>query len=58
MAWLLIVDAAGVMGAAVYTQNHYAIDVVAGLAWAVALQLAVIPLAVRLFTGPLEGTTH
>lgn len=47
VAWLLVVDAAGVMAAAVYTQNHYAIDVVAGLAWAVGLQLAVIPLVAR-----------
>lgn len=47
VAWLLIVVAAGVMGAAVYTQNHYAIDVVAGLVWAVVLQLAVIPLVAR-----------
>jgi len=51
VAWLLIADSVGVMGAAVYTQNHYAIDVVAGLAWAVGLQLAVIPLAARWWSG-------
>lgn len=51
VAWLLIVDAVGVMCAAVYTQNHYAIDVVAGLVWVVVLQLAVIPLAQRWAVG-------
>jgi membrane-associated phospholipid phosphatase len=47
VAWLLIVVSVGVMGSAVYTQNHYAIDVVAGLVWAVVLQLVVIPLVAR-----------
>jgi len=36
-------EAAGVVVATVYTQNHYAIDVLAGIVWAVLLQLTVVP---------------
>ena len=38
------------MVATVYTQNHYAIDAVAGLLWAVVLQLLVLPSVVGLFS--------
>jgi len=54
LGWLMVVETAGVMAAAVYTQNHYAIDVVAGLAWAVGLQLVVIPLAARRIAAPRD----
>lgn len=60
VAWLLIVEAIGVMVATVYTQNHYAIDAVAGLVWAVVLQVMLLPLLARLFTrrAPLEGNSN
>jgi hypothetical protein len=32
----------------VYTQNHYAIDVVAGIAWAAVLQRWAVPALARL----------
>ena len=50
VAWLLIVESIGVMVATVYTQNHYAIDAVAGLVWAVVLQVMLLPLLDRLIT--------
>ena len=34
-----------------YTQNHYAIDALAGLVWATALQVIVVPLVKGLFGG-------
>jgi len=43
VAILLALEAAGVVVATVYTQNHYAIDVLAGILWAVLLQLTVVP---------------
>ena len=43
IAILLALEAAGVVVATVYTQNHYAIDVLAGILWAVLLQLTVVP---------------
>lgn len=43
VALLLALEAAGVVMATVYTQNHYAIDVLAGLLWAGLLQLTVVP---------------
>jgi membrane-associated phospholipid phosphatase len=45
--WLLAVEAFGVVVATVYTQNHYAIDVTAGLLWTVLLQLLVVPALTR-----------
>jgi membrane-associated phospholipid phosphatase len=53
IARLLLVEAVGVVAATVYTQNHYAIDAVAGIVWAVGLQLALIPLARRLHVQPV-----
>lgn len=47
VARLLLAEAVGVIAATVYTQNHYAIDAVAGVVWAVGLQLLLIPLALR-----------
>jgi len=47
VAWLLIVVGVGVTVSTVYTQNHYAIDAVAGVAWALIAQLALIPLVSR-----------
>jgi membrane-associated phospholipid phosphatase len=43
VAALLTIEAAGVFVSTVYTQQHYAIDAVAGLVLAVALQSAVAP---------------
>jgi len=47
VAILLALEAAGVVVATVYTQNHYAIDVLAGILWAVLLQLTVVPVLAR-----------
>ena len=41
--WLLTVQAGGVLLATVYTQNHYAVDALAGLVVALGLQLGLIP---------------
>jgi membrane-associated phospholipid phosphatase len=42
-AGLVTLAAVGVVLSTVYTQNHYAIDSVAGVAWALLLQMAVAP---------------
>lgn len=44
VALVFTVEAAGVFLATTYTQNHYAIDSVAGLVYALALQLVAAPL--------------
>ena len=44
---LLAVEAAGVAAATVYTQNHYTIDVAAGVLWTVVLQVALVPALTR-----------
>jgi membrane-associated phospholipid phosphatase len=49
IAWLLTLEALGVVLATVYTQNHYAIDSLLGLVLALALQVAVVPLLYNLF---------
>jgi membrane-associated phospholipid phosphatase len=41
--WLLTLQAGGVLLATVYTQNHYAVDALAGLVWALGLQLGLVP---------------
>lgn len=46
LAVLITVQAAGVFLATVYTQNHYPVDSLAGLIWALGLQLVIVP-AVR-----------
>ncbi len=46
-AWLLTLGAIGVMASTVYTQNHYAIDSVAGVIWAFWIQLMVAPALLR-----------
>jgi membrane-associated phospholipid phosphatase len=49
VAALFTVEALGVVVATVYTQNHYGVDSLAGIAWALAIQLAVVPALVALF---------
>jgi membrane-associated phospholipid phosphatase len=44
----LIVQTLGVVVATVYTQNHYAVDALAGVVWALALQASAVPALVRL----------
>lgn len=46
LAVLVTIQAAGVFLATIYTQNHYPVDSIAGLVWALGLQLVVLP-AVR-----------
>jgi membrane-associated phospholipid phosphatase len=43
VAWLLTIEAGGVFLATTYTQNHYAVDSIAGLLLALALQFGVVP---------------
>lgn len=43
VALLFTLQAAGVLCATVYTQNHYAVDSLAGLVWALAVQLVLVP---------------
>ncbi len=47
VAALLAAAAVGVTVSSVYTQNHYAVDVLAGIIWALALQLVVAPALLR-----------
>jgi membrane-associated phospholipid phosphatase len=47
VAVLLTIEAVGVMMSTVYTQNHYGVDSIAGLAWALLIQLWVVPLLLR-----------
>lgn len=47
VAILLSVEALGVAVSAVYTQNHYAVDSVVAIVWALALQILVLPLLQR-----------
>lgn len=51
VAALLVAEAAGVVVATVYTQNHFAIDSLAGIVWALGLQFAVAP-ALQAALGP------
>jgi membrane-associated phospholipid phosphatase len=43
LAWVVTVQAAGVLIATVYTQQHWAIDSLAGLTWALLLQSLAVP---------------
>ena len=43
VAALLSLEAVGVVMSTVYTQNHYAVDALTGIAWAVSLQALVVP---------------
>jgi membrane-associated phospholipid phosphatase len=43
VAVLFTVEALGVVVATVYTQNHYGVDSLAGIVWALAVQLALVP---------------
>jgi len=44
LAWVITVQATAVFLATVYTQQHWAIDSLAGLAWALLLQTFAVPL--------------
>lgn len=44
VAGLLSVEALGVVLSTVYTQNHYAVDSLAGIGWALLAQVALVPL--------------
>lgn len=50
---LLTLEALGVTVSTVYTQNHYAVDSLAGVALAVVIQLWVAPRLVRLRSAPV-----
>jgi membrane-associated phospholipid phosphatase len=52
-AWAVSLQAGGVLLATVYTQNHFAIDAVAGLAAAILLQVFGVP-ALRRLAQPLR----
>ncbi len=54
VASLLTVEALGVVVSTVYTQNHYGIDSLAGIAWAFAIQLGLVP-AVAYLLGPARA---
>ena len=54
IAALLTAEAAGVVLSTVYTQNHYGIDSLAGIAWALAIQLAAVP-ALTYLLGPARS---
>jgi membrane-associated phospholipid phosphatase len=56
IAALLTAEAAGVVVSTVYTQNHYGIDSLTGIAWALSIQFAVVPALVYLL-GPARPTT-
>jgi membrane-associated phospholipid phosphatase len=51
LAILLSLEAAGVVCSTIYTQNHYAIDSVAGLTWTLTLQLLLVPVLLRRLDG-------
>ena len=51
IAALLTVEAVGVVVSTVYTQNHYGIDSLTGIAWAFSIQFIVVP-ALAYLLGP------
>jgi len=51
VAGLLWIEAIGVLVSTVYTQNHFPIDALSGLAWGLALQVAVAPSLARWLDG-------
>lgn len=51
-AWLLTAEAGAVVLATVYTQNHYPVDALAGLAVALFVQTIGVPQALRLVQAP------
>lgn len=51
MAWLFGLEAIGVVLATVYTQNHFAVDALAGIVLAALLQFVVVPLLRASSTG-------
>lgn len=55
VAMLMTLSAIGVAVSAVYSQNHYAIDALAGIVWALLLQVWVAPLLSRDAAGGGRG---
>ncbi len=51
VALLMSLEATGILLSTVYTQNHYAIDAVAGVLWGLGLQVIAVPLLHRVFVG-------
>ena len=49
VAGVLTLEAFGVVLSTVYTQNHYAVDALAGVFWGLGLQMAVVPVLLKLF---------
>lgn len=47
VAVLLMVEAFGVIASTVYTQNHYAVDSLAGIVWALAVNFIVFPVLIE-----------
>jgi membrane-associated phospholipid phosphatase len=56
VALLLSLEAIGVVMATVYTQNHYAVDSLAGVVWAVGLQTLVVPALATLLNPKKKAT--
>ena len=54
LAVLLALEAAGVALSTVYTQNHYGTDALAGIVWALAIQVGIVPL-LRYLRSPAPG---
>lgn len=52
IAILLSVQALGVVCSTVYTQSHYGVDAITGIAWALAVQLFVVPPLLRWLRSP------
>ncbi len=57
VALLMSLEATGILLSTVYTQSHYAIDAVAGLAWALGLQVFVVPMLRFLLSGRRPAPT-
>ncbi len=55
IAMVMVIESLGVALATVYTQSHYAIDSLAGLALALVVQLGVVPALYRKFTSRVEA---
>ncbi len=54
-ARLFLLEAVGVTLSTVYTQSHVALDAVAGLGWALAVQWFVAPVLARALGRPVQG---
>lgn len=58
IAWLLGVEALGVVFSTVYTQNHYAVDAIFGATWAMALQLLILPALLKRSVAAARRPAH